>query len=78
MERATLETSPQGADTRDLRDPQKLGEALLHERKNYGPGWKLSTVYNRTGWLSIIEPYSSNPSTLEKYGRPQDLPVTPF
>jgi hypothetical protein len=32
-------------DTRDLRDPQKLGEYLLHNKKTF-PGASLSSIYD--------------------------------
>lgn len=64
-----------GTDTRDLRDPQKLGEALLGMRRAFGG--PLTRLYDQGDWATI-EPYTANPTTLEKYGRPQDLPQTTF
>lgn len=63
---------------RDLRDPQAVGETLLHIRRlDYSTGphrMKFSTVYDlHAETLQCAPDYSANPSCIEKYGRPQDV-----
>lgn len=70
-------------DTRDLRDPQKLGELLLYEQQAWAKAGKprpLGYIYDKAteAKLTRTPNYTANPTTLEKYGRPQDLPQTPF
>lgn len=61
---------------KDLRDPKILGEELLSLAK-LAKGVPLSAVYDRhVHALEACPDYDANPSPLEKYGRPQDLPST--
>lgn len=67
---------------KDLRDPKLLGEALFKAkyRRYLVPRPPLTFVADRLGEgadLRVAD-YDANPGTLEKYGRPQDLPPTPF
>ena len=66
--------------SKDLRDPKLLGEALLWEKSQYlKPRPSLSQVYEmRADGFVHVPNYSANPTCIEKYGRPQDLPPTPF
>lgn len=66
----------QWKDTRDLRDPQKLGTLLIELTHHHNTG-TLRRAYDSTD-TSSVERYNANPSTLEKYGRPQDRPTTPW
>ena len=56
---------------RDLRDPRLLGETLLFWAENQN--CKVSEVHSS---LVKVADYEANPSTIEKYGRPQELPST--
>lgn len=58
--------------TKDLRDPTLLGEALL-VLSSVRPNVPLSSLADRA---FPVANYDANPSCLEKYGRPQDLPST--
>lgn len=60
------------ATTRDLRDPIALGEALLTTRR-MAPQWAASTIMDKT---TFRVPDYQDETTVEKYGRPQDLPST--
>lgn len=63
---------------KDLRDPRYVGEALLFakERKRRFCASDIADAYAHA--LSKCPDYNANPSCIEKYGRPQDLPPTPF
>lgn len=59
---------------KDNRDPKLLGEMLL-TLSSLRPNVALSYLADRD---FHVADYNANPSTIEKYGRPQDLPETPF
>ena len=60
----------------DLRDPQLLGEAILSLRERLPKG-VLSEMLGEDVHLRVPD-YNSELGPIEKYGRPQDLPPTPF
>lgn len=65
---------------KDLRDPHMVGFRLLSMR-SYRGHLSLSEMLGHEAvrnYISSAPNYDANPSTLEKYGRPQDLPETPF
>ena len=63
---------------RDLRDPLELGSRLLFVRDVKGK-LSLSKTYDlHAAYFERSLPYDADPGTIEKYGRPQDLPETPF
>lgn len=61
---------------RDLRDPKALGMVLLFCQSAEPHGPSLSVVADNL--RHPVVDYDDNPSCIEKYGRPQDLPPTPF
>lgn len=62
---------------KDLRDPWALGLSLLAVKARNSK--RLSGAYDsHREYLECVQRYDANPGTIEKYGRPQDLPPTPF
>ena len=66
---------------KDLRDPKALGERFLA----YCDTLRGDSRFARARASEImdavplsVKPYSANPTCIEKYGRPQDLPPCPF
>lgn len=60
--------------SRDLRDPKLLGERLIGLADIRG----ISLREVADSRLLAVADYNANPTCIEKYGRPQDLPTTPF
>lgn len=68
--------------SRDMRDPQALGERLLRDAPHARSAFalpehpiSLSEVYDvHVAWMTL--PDYRDEDTIAKYGRPQDIPST--